>query len=182
MTARFYHRGPFDSFGAARIQETAGAAAFWISLRPALRLDRLHSMRQISGYRFLALPPVLVLVAYRMTEDRPWTPLRVAGAVLMLFGFVLWGIAHVQLGDSFSARAVARRLVTGGIYSRIRSPIYIFGGIGIVGFLLVMERPIFLLAFLVLIPVQVLRSRNEARVLEEKFGEEYRKYARHTWF
>lgn len=139
-------------------------------------------MAQISGYRFLVLPPALLLIAYRITEGRAWTPLRVTGAVLMLFGFALWGIAHVQLGDSFSVRAEARRLVTGGLYSRFRSPIYLFGGIAIAGFLLVIERPVPLLAFAVLIPVQMIRSRREARVLEEKFGDEYREYARHTWF
>jgi protein-S-isoprenylcysteine O-methyltransferase Ste14 len=35
---------------------------------------------------------------------------------------------------------------------------------------------------LLLIPLQVWRARNEARVLEEKFGEEYREYRRRTWF
>src|SRR5208283_1637977 len=99
----------------------------------------------------------------------------------MVPGFVLWGIAHVQLGDSFSVRAEARQLVTRGLYSRFRSPIYLFGGIGIAGFVLAVERPIWLLAFLVLIPLQIVRSRREARVLEEKFGDEYREYARQTW-
>ena len=139
-------------------------------------------MAEKSGYRFLVLPPALVLVAYELSEGRAWTPLRALGAVLMVFGFLLWGIAHVQLGDSFSATPQARRLVTGGIYSRIRSPIYLFGGIGLAGFILVIERPVFLLAFAVLIPLQVLRARKEAQVLEEKFGEEYREYARRTWF
>lgn len=135
-----------------------------------------------SGYRFLVLPVALVVIAYTLTEDRPWTAWRALGAVLMAFGLMLWGIAHVQLGDSFSVRPEARRLVTGGLYSRIRSPIYVFGGIGIAGFLLVIERPIYLLAFLVLIPAQIARTRGEARVLEEKFGDEYREYVRHTWF
>lgn len=139
-------------------------------------------MAQKSGFRFLALPVVLAVVAYQLTGESPWTPLRVAGALLMLFGFTLWGIAHVQLGDAFSVKAEARRLVTSGIYSRVRSPIYVFGGIGITGFLLVLEKPIFLLLFVVLIPVQILRARREAQVLEEKFGDEYREYARHTWF
>ncbi len=107
--------------------------------------------------------------------------MRVAGAALMVPGFVLWGIAHVQLGDSFSVKAKAQKLVTRGIYSRFRNPIYIFGGIGVAGFVLAIERPIWLLAFAVLIPMQIVRSRREARVLEEKFGDEYREYARHTW-
>jgi len=35
---------------------------------------------------------------------------------------------------------------------------------------------------LALIPVQVLRARREAAVLEAKFGDAYRKYRKHTWF
>jgi protein-S-isoprenylcysteine O-methyltransferase Ste14 len=119
-------------------------------------------MAQRSGFRFVALPAVLLLAAFVLTQGRPWTAMRVAGVVLMVPAFALWGIAHVQLGDSFSVRAKARQLVTRGLYSRFRNPIYVFGGIGIAGFVLAIERP-------------------EARVREEKFGDEYREYARHTW-
>lgn len=129
----------------------------------------------------MALPAVLLLAAFVLTQGRPWTALRVTGVALMVPAFVLWGIAHIQLGDSFSVRAEARQLVTRGLYSRFRNPIYVFGGIGMAGFLLAIERPIWLLAFLVMIPLQIVRSRREARVLEEKFGDEYREYARHTW-
>jgi protein-S-isoprenylcysteine O-methyltransferase Ste14 len=31
-------------------------------------------------------------------------------------------------------------------------------------------------------PIQVLRARKESKVLEEKFGDEYRQYKRSTWF
>jgi protein-S-isoprenylcysteine O-methyltransferase Ste14 len=138
-------------------------------------------MAQLRGYRFVVLPVALLAVTIVLTEGRPWTAMRVAGLALMVPGLVLWAIAHVQLGDSFAIRAEARQLVTSGIYSRFRNPIYVFGGIGIAGFFLAVERPILLLLFLVLIPMQIVRSRREARVLEEKFGDQYREYARHTW-
>jgi len=130
----------------------------------------------------VAVPAALFVAAFVLTPGQPWTPMRIAGVALMIPGFVLWGIAHVQLGDSFAVRAEARQLVTRGIYSRVRNPIYVFGGIGVAGLLLVVGRPWYLLAFVVLIPLQIVRSGREARVLEEKFGEEYREYARHTWF
>jgi protein-S-isoprenylcysteine O-methyltransferase Ste14 len=38
------------------------------------------------------------------------------------------------------------------------------------------------LLFLVLVPLQLIRIRNERCVLEEKFGDEYREYRRRTWF
>jgi protein-S-isoprenylcysteine O-methyltransferase Ste14 len=138
-------------------------------------------MPQRSGVRFLAVPVVLFVAALMIAQGRPWTAMRVAGVVLMIPGFVLWGIAHVQFGGSFAIRAEARQLVTRGIYSRFRNPIYLFGGIGLAGFMLAIERPILLLAFVVLVPMQLVRSRREARVLEEKFGDEYREYARQTW-
>jgi protein-S-isoprenylcysteine O-methyltransferase Ste14 len=34
----------------------------------------------------------------------------------------------------------------------------------------------------ILIPLQWIRTRKEAQVLEEKFGDAYREYRRHTWF
>jgi len=129
----------------------------------------------------VALPAALLFAAFVLTQGRPWTAMRVAGVALMVPAFVLWGIAHVQLGDSFSVRAEARQLVTRGLYSRFRNPIYLFGGMGVAGFMLAIERPLYLLAFLVLVPMQIVRSRREGRVLEEKFGDEYREYARHTW-
>jgi len=142
---------------------------------------RLEAMAQRSGFRFIAVPAALFGAAIVMTQGRPWTAMRTAGMALMIPGFVMWGIAHVQLGDSFAIRAEARQLVTRGVYSRFRNPIYLFGGLGIAGFTLAIERPWWLLAFLILIPMQIVRSRREARVLEEKFGDEYREYARHTW-
>jgi protein-S-isoprenylcysteine O-methyltransferase Ste14 len=100
----------------------------------------------------------------------------------MVAGFSLWLVAHVQLGSSFAARAEARNLVTHGLYSKIRNPIYLFGSIGIAGVFLFLGRPYLLVIFMVLIPLQLFRMRNETKVLEAKFGDEYRSYRQGTWF
>jgi protein-S-isoprenylcysteine O-methyltransferase Ste14 len=39
-----------------------------------------------------------------------------------------------------------------------------------------------LLIFVILIPLQVVRARREAAVLEAEFGDEYREYRKRTWF
>jgi len=97
----------------------------------------------------------------------------------MLVGFPLWLAAHVQLGASFAVGAQARELVARGLHAKIRTPIYVFGSIGIGGTFLLLGQPYLLLVFAVLSPRQVARARNEAR---EKFGEQYREYRRGTWF
>jgi protein-S-isoprenylcysteine O-methyltransferase Ste14 len=79
-------------------------------------------------------------------------------------------------------QAKATELVTTGLYSRIRNPIYVFGALFILGIFIWIGRPILLLIFVVLIPLQIYRSRKESAVLEAKFGAEYREYKRKTWF
>jgi protein-S-isoprenylcysteine O-methyltransferase Ste14 len=127
---------------------------------------------------------LLGVIAYFLWSNppNPWTWMQTAGVCLMATGFPFWLVAHAQLGNSFTARAEARTLVTHGLYSKIRNPIYLFGAIGIAGILLFLGRPYLLLIFLVLVPLQMFRMRNERKVLEAKFGEEYGSYRRGTWF
>jgi protein-S-isoprenylcysteine O-methyltransferase Ste14 len=73
-------------------------------------------------------------------------------------------------------------LVSRGLYSKIRNPIYVFGSCFIAGFILVAARPVWLLIFALIVPMQIWRAGKESLVLEAKFGEEYRRYRAGTWF
>ena len=117
-------------------------------------------------------------------QRRPaeWTLMPIVGFCFLSVGFLLWAVARFQLGTSFAVTVQARSLVTHGLYSKIRNPIYIFGSCMIVGFILILEKPLGLLVFLLLIPLQLWRARKEAAVLEAKFGEPYRTYCASTWF
>jgi protein-S-isoprenylcysteine O-methyltransferase Ste14 len=112
----------------------------------------------------------------------PVTAMRAVGLGLLVAGCAGWAAARIQLGKSFSVRAKATELVTQGIYSKIRNPVYVFGTVIIVGALLWMRRPTWLLVLLVIVPLQVMRARKEAQVLEAKFGDAYRAYRGKTWF
>ena len=91
-------------------------------------------------------------------------------------------LARYTLGRSFSVTAKATALVTRGIYSRIRNPIYISGEIFLAGLVLILWRLDLLIILLVIAPVQIIRARREAAVLEAKFGDAYREYRKRTWF
>jgi protein-S-isoprenylcysteine O-methyltransferase Ste14 len=72
--------------------------------------------------------------------------------------------------------------VTRGLYSRIRNPIYTFGTVAIAGMLLILQIPKLWILLVVLVAIQIFRAGREARVLEARFGEEYRAYRKQTWF
>jgi len=128
------------------------------------------------------VPPIALALVMYETAGPPWDAVRISGLALAVFGLLFLTISRVQLGNAFSVRPQARMLVTRGIYSRVRHPVYVFGAIVITGLILYLRQPIFLLVLLVLVPLQIVRAREEQRVLEEKFGDEYRRYKRATWF
>jgi protein-S-isoprenylcysteine O-methyltransferase Ste14 len=114
--------------------------------------------------------------------SQPWTSMRIAGVVIGFPALALLVLARIELGGSFSVRPKAQTLVTHGLYSRIRNPIYLFGGLAVAGFFLYINEPFALWLFVVLIPLQIYRARQEEEVLEAKFGDEYRQYKSSTWF
>jgi protein-S-isoprenylcysteine O-methyltransferase Ste14 len=125
---------------------------------------------------------MLVLGWIFHSVPEPYGLPRLIGLVVALIGLAGVILSRYTLGRSFSIAPKATALVTSGIYSRIRNPIYISGMIFLIGVAFIVERPKLLAILLVLIPTQILRARREAAVLEAKFGDAYREYRRRTWF
>jgi protein-S-isoprenylcysteine O-methyltransferase Ste14 len=129
--------------------------------------------------QFCVVLMVIGIVAFR---PGTWNTARLAGFCIAAPAAVLLFTARWQLGRSFSVTPQARELVTWGIYSKIRNPIYVFSALLLVGVLIALQYRYALLLLLVLLPIQMARAHQEARVLEARFGEEYRNYRKGTWF
>lgn len=139
--------------------------------------NRTHfviSIVQIAG--------VCILLCFLFTLPKQWDLQREVGTALVLVGVLGLALARYQLGRSFAIRAEAHKLVTQGIYSKIRNPIYFSGTILVSGLVLIIHRPVGWLLVLAIIVMQTIRAHREARVLEAAFGEAYREYRRKTWF
>jgi protein-S-isoprenylcysteine O-methyltransferase Ste14 len=139
--------------------------------------DRQH-------FVFTALQIFAVVAGFwfLFTWKTPWNGERYAGIMLALVGVSGIFLARYQLGRSFSITPQAHHLVTTGLYSKIRNPIYVSGTVMIAGFILVLQLPALWIVLAVLVIGQTIRARREARVLEAAFGDEYREYRRKTWF
>lgn len=128
------------------------------------------------------LPLILGFAAAIVLYAWAWDARHVIGMAIAALGFALWLTARLQLGKSFAVRPQARTLVTRGLYSKFRNPIYLFGGLAYGGLLIAWGKVIPLVFFVLFYPLyQYLRVRKEAEVLEKAFGEEYRRYKASTW-
>ena len=140
-------------------------------------------MHMNAGPTFALIVPLIgVVVILGAFFHSPWTPMRVAGLVITVVFIGLLTVARLHLGNAFSLTPQARMLVTRGIYSKIRHPVYVFSALALAGLALYIDRPKLLLLALVVVPIQLVRAREEERVLSEKFGDSYREYKRSTWF
>ena len=128
----------------------------------------------------------LVVLGYLIwvlaTHKSPWNAQRYIGTMLAVVGVTFIIVARVQLGKSFSIKPEAHELVTTGLYSKIRNPIYVFGTVVLTGVAMLVQKLSLWVILVVLVIVQVIRARREARVLEAAFGDAYREYRRKTWF
>ena len=104
------------------------------------------------------------------------------GAAISLPALVLWMLARHQLGPSFAVRAEAKKLVTHGLYSKIRNPIYIFGGLAFLGEFVALGAYVAIPVLLIVQVGQFMRIKREEQVLEAAFADQYRAYKSKTWF
>jgi protein-S-isoprenylcysteine O-methyltransferase Ste14 len=105
--------------------------------------------------------------------------LSMAGALLVAAGVILyvWGVRNLVPSTGWADDINPKYLVTKGPYQWIRHPLYVAGISLIVGYVLLMGAVYSLL----LCPLLLLVLRCEAyveekRVLEPKFGDEFRRY------
>src|SRR5208337_315051 len=122
--------------------------------------------RQFYLFTVVQIVVICVLLWFIFTMPGPWDWQRNLGTALLLAGVAGIALARYQLGKSFTIKAEAHQLVTHGIYSKIRNPIYVFGTVLMAGFVLVARRQELWLLVPVIIVVQTVRARREARVLE----------------
>jgi protein-S-isoprenylcysteine O-methyltransferase Ste14 len=138
--------------------------------------------KKLTPFFVLQLAIALIVISFLFLRPGEWSRTRWVGIAIVIPAAVFLFIARWQLGESFSVTPQARKLVTQGIYSKIRNPIYVFSALFIVGVFLSLGYPYALLLLVIVIPAQIVRAGKEAKVLEARFGDEYREYRKGTWF
>jgi protein-S-isoprenylcysteine O-methyltransferase Ste14 len=125
--------------------------------------------------------PVFLVCAAAVYRYSSWNLRAQTGFALALAGFVLWIAARLQLGRSFAVTAQAKKLVTHGLYSKFRHPVYTFSILGYLGLAIAWWKWAGFAWLVAMWLGQMARMRKEEAVLERAFGEDYRRYRAATW-
>ena len=103
--------------------------------------------------------------------------LRYAGLTLFIFGVALFILSQVKL-KGFEDRG---ELITKGIYSKIRNPMYLGFIIWIIGFPIFMQSFITLASSVIWVTHIIYWKILEEKELENKY-KDYKVYKKRTWF
>src|SRR5438128_11596225 len=154
----------------ARLPATCALASL-----PLIRTNPRHpagdrevrmALDRFTAFLIFQLFVALVVILLIVFRPRPWSAARWTGLGIAVPAAVLLFVARWQLGRSFSVTPQARQLVTHGLYSKIRNPIYVFSALMLAVILIALQRPYALFfLLLVLISVQILRARIDDIVL-----------------
>jgi len=135
---------------------------------PALAIRRRHPL--------LAVPEVALL-------HPALSSLRWAASICAVFCFLVTVECWARMGENWRIGVVPHQrsdLVTGGLYARIRHPIYAFNALLMLcAAVIVPTIPMMTVAVLHVI-LLILKARNEERFLLEEYGERYAEYCRRT--
>ena len=158
------------------------ATMLFLALIAVMTIARHRPVRKADGWppRFAGLAGFLLLYALlllpRAEPDPAWDS---AALGLLLAGHFLCAVTLMQLGRSLSILPEARRLVTGGLYARIRHPLYLGEAIATLGVLLLYRIPAAFALVALQFGVQLWRMREEEKVLAAAFPE-YAEYRQRT--
>jgi protein-S-isoprenylcysteine O-methyltransferase Ste14 len=141
----------------------------------------MKDARFVFGFVFQLLAAMVIFGVIVFWRGQ-WNTMRWVGLCIGFPALTGLFLARFQLGKSFAITPQAKKLVTHGLYSKIRNPMYVFSSLLIVGLALAIQIRWVLLFLIVLVPVQLIRARQESQILEQAFGDEYREYHKKTWF
>jgi protein-S-isoprenylcysteine O-methyltransferase Ste14 len=155
------------------------------------RLDRREEgLFMMIALRVCGLLAWAVLAAYLINPTWvSWSRLalpdwlRWAGAIIGFFLAPLLFWTFHSLGKNLTDTVVTRRehtLVTHGPYRWVRHPFYVVGLLGALSLFLLTANWLLALFGLGAVTLLAIRSRVEEAKLVERFGDEYRAYARRT--
>jgi protein-S-isoprenylcysteine O-methyltransferase Ste14 len=146
-----------------------------------------QTFEAVFGLPFLAAVALQLLVPFSLPRGFFMPVFILGGTIFILAGIVLVISARREFrqhGQPTDPGFPTSKVVTTGVFSISRNPLYLGGICILTGFALAIDLPWFLILLLpTLVACQYILIAPEERYLSVKFGDEYRTYAAsvHRW-
>ena len=136
-------------------------------------------------YMFIIMFNISILIkwfdVFKMSRN---ILINIIGAVILFLGCLLFLITHIALKNNWSPYLELNKehkLITTGVYSIVRHPMYTSFMLTIIGNGLILANW-FILGFGLAVSVisYIIRLDDEERMMEDYFGDEYREYKKKT--
>lgn len=131
------------------------------------------------------LPVLLTFIsAYFWVNFVKFNLVKIIGIIINLLGLILWWAGKLTLAQNWNigfGKPKVSQLVTYGIYSKIRHPMYWGINLTFVGLTLIYPKIWFAVISLIVIVYFSFRMKRETKYLLETLGGEYQNYKNKTW-
>jgi protein-S-isoprenylcysteine O-methyltransferase Ste14 len=110
--------------------------------------------------------------------------LFITGTIIFLSSHIIRILCIKKMGKSYSQLITPNSdfvLITSGIHSHIRHPLYFFYLLELLGLTIIKFNYIALATVVTDVLVTLIRIRNEEKLLIDKYGNEYIAYKKKTW-
>jgi protein-S-isoprenylcysteine O-methyltransferase Ste14 len=125
---------------------------------------------------------ILAVLTYFLASIVDKSTRLIIGIVIGLPSIILVITGRIQIGKSFAVLPKAKALVTNGLYSKIRHPLYLFIDIFFLSLIIISGVSFLPIIWIVLVVIQLIESEREEKLLMQAFGTEYEEYKAKTWF
>jgi len=126
---------------------------------------------------------IQILPALFYIQVLDWMPARITGVIAIGLSLFLFIAALIPFGDSWRVGIDERRpgeLITGGVFSWSRNPIFLFMDLYAIGTFLLNGTLVFLMMGLALIGALHYQILQEERFLRQRYGAAYETYSART--
>jgi protein-S-isoprenylcysteine O-methyltransferase Ste14 len=139
-----------------------------------------YTLRKITGGLLLIILLLTIIFRYQFNDGEY---LQAIGFIIGAIGVVILITGIMTLGKNFTTSINPKSLVTYGIYSKIRHPIFIGVILVYLGIELIFQSIYgLLLVIFVLIPFYIYSAIEEEKMLSKIFKDKYTAYKKKTLF
>ncbi len=145
---------------------------------------KIGQLFKVPFFKYFLAVLMSIVSVYIWVNSFEFNFLKIFGLVINIAGLIVWWAGKLTLAQNWNSgfvKPAITKLVTRGVYSKIRHPMYWGINLTFVGLVFMFPKVWFVVLSILVIIYFLFRMRQENMYLRDSLGGEYRNYERNTW-